>query len=75
MDYHHQIFHLTLINISSYCIVTYYKNPQNTADHKHKVPAAIEFWQCFLKEKKKCYEFSAVEVKPQYEQPNRNTVI
>lgn len=32
-------------------LLTYYHNPQNTADDKHKISETIQFWQCFLQER------------------------
>lgn len=46
-DLHFQLLHRFSVEI---LLFTYYNNPQDTADHKHKVSAAIKFWQCFLKE-------------------------
>lgn len=68
MDNRHQMFdlnfdhHFQSLHCVEILLFTYYSNPQNTADRKYKVSAAIEVWQCFLKEKKG-YEFSTMEVK------------
>lgn len=47
-------------------LFTYYKNPQNTTDYKHKVSVTIQFWQCVLKEKNKIMKRVQIKILAQY---------